>query len=348
MDALARHVVIEPQSMPEPGPGEVVVRVRRAQVNWVDLLMLSGQYQHVPQVPYTPGMEYCGEVAAVGDGVSGLAEGDSVLADGFATGPRSKGEHRRHGGFATWALAPAEALLPLPERLSFEQGCSLLGAYETAYHCLIHRGKLQEGEAVLVHGASGTTGLAAVHVAKLVGATVIATGRRSAKLEVVQAQGADHVLTTLDEQGGVRRFREDVRRLTDGEGVDVVFDPVGGDISLESLRCLRFQGRFLVVGWASTPFVARGKGRRGSPKANVLPTNIIMMKSLDVLGCPAVISAHRDPAMREERLSTILRWVEQERITPVVAARYPLSELHEAMRAKWQSRHVGATVIDPS
>lgn len=346
MDALERHLAIEPQDEPRPEPGEVIVRVRSAQVGWVDLLMMSGQYQHVPLVPYTPGMEYAGEVAAIGEGVVDVAVGQRVIADGFATGPRSLGAHRREGGFATWARAPAEAVRPLPDRLSFDQGAALFGAYETAYHCLVRRGRLKDGETVLIHGASGTTGLAAVHVAKRLGARVIATGRNLAKLEAVRADGADELVVTTEE-GGVRRFRDDVKALCGGDGVDVVFDPVGGEISLESLRCIRFGGRFLIVGWASTPFVARGRGGRGAPNVNTLPTNLIMMKSLDVLGCPAVISAHREPGLRRERVDTILGWVEQGTITPKIAAHYPLSELRDALRAKWQSRHVGAIIVTP-
>ncbi len=348
MDGLDRHLAVVPMERPEPGPGEARVRVRRAHVNWVDLLMLSGQYQHVPEVPYTPGMEWAGEVEAVGPGVDAVEVGQAVIADGFATGPRSLGAHRRWGGFATWALAPADALIAKPSRLSFDQACALLGAYETAYHCLHHRGRLAAGETILIHGASGTTGLASVHLAKRAGATVIATGRGGPKLDAVRAEGADHVIAVAANGGGVRRFRDEVKELTGGRGVDVVFDPVGGDISLESLRCVRFGARFLIVGWAATPFVARGKGQRGAPNANVLPTNLIMMKSLDVLGCPAVISAHKDPSLRVERLRRILEWAEAGEITPRVAERFALADVHDAMRAKWKSRHVGAIVIDPA
>ncbi|MEQ8455610.1 MAG: NADPH:quinone oxidoreductase family protein [Sandaracinaceae bacterium] len=351
MDAIERHLAVVPQPPPDPAslrPDDVVIAVKSSAVGWVDLLMTSGQYQHMPKPPYTPGMEYAGEVAWVGPDAEGVAVGDRVIADAFLVGPRSLGEHQRWGGFASWAVAPANAVIPLPGRLDFDQGASLLGAYETAWHCLVHRGRLRAGEVVLVHGASGTTGLAAVHVAKKLGATVIATGRSEEKLAVVSAQGADHVLGTASPgEDGVRRFRDDVKALTGGEGVDVVYDPVGGAISLESLRCVRFGARFLIVGWASTPFVARGKGQRGAPNANVLPTNLIMMKSLDVLGCPAVISAHRDPAMRARRLAEVLAWAEEGAITPLVAERRPLAEAAQAMRDKWKSRTVGAIVLRP-
>jgi len=145
---------------------------------------------------------------------------------------------------------------------------------------------LQAGETVLIHGASGATGLAAVHIAKLLGATVIATGRFNDKLTIVKEQGADYVINCKPIEGerGVRKFRDEVKALTDGRGVNVVYDGVGGDISLESMRCVSFGARFLIVGWASTPFVAKGKGQRGAPNANMLPTNLIMIKGLKVLG----------------------------------------------------------------
>lgn len=343
------HITLEPQPPPDPstlGAKDVIVAVRSAAIGWVDILMTSGQYQHAPRLPYTPGMEYAGEIVWTGPEVTRFAIGDRVIADPFAVGPRSHGAHQSWGGMASYAVAPEDGVIALPAPLDFDRGASLLAAYETAYHALIHRGRLREGEAVLIHGASGSTGLAAVHVAKLAGATVIATGRSPEKLGEVKAQGADHVISTSEGEG-VRRFRDDVKALTGGEGVHVVYDPVGGAISLESLRCVRFGARFLIVGWASTPNVARGRGERGAPNANVLPTNLIMMKSLDVLGCPAAIAAHADPSIRKARLSGILRWANEGRITPHVSETYPLSHVRDAMKAKWQSRFVGACVVHP-
>jgi NADPH2:quinone reductase len=303
----------------------------------------------MPDPPYTPGLEYAGEVAEVGRGVTGCAEGDAVMIDPFMAGPRTSGSYGA-GGFATWTVVPERAVLPRPSGFDFDQACNLLGSYETAYHCLIARGRLQAGETVLVHGASGSTGLAAVHVAKCVGATVIATGRTDAKLEVVRQQGADHVINSRAPEGetGVRQFRDEVKALTGGHGVDVVYDGVGGPVSAESLRCVRFGARYLIVGWAATPFVARGRGQRGAPNANVLPTNLMMMKGLDVLGCPTVISTQRDPSIREERLSTVLRWAEEGTIVPHVSHRFALEDFAEAMRAKWRGDFVGGGVVEPT
>ncbi|MBS1122962.1 MAG: Quinone oxidoreductase [Deltaproteobacteria bacterium] len=343
LDAIEHHASLVPMSAPDPAtlsPSDVVVAIESATVGWVDLLMTSGQYQHMPKPPYTPGLEYAGTVAWAGPQAE-FAVGERVLVDPFIAGPRSLGAYQAYGGFASYAVAPAVAVHRIPGRLSFDQACNLIGNYETAYHCLVTRGRLGRGETVLVHGASGSTGLAAVHVGKLVGATVIATGRSDAKLAVVAAQGADHVVNTHG------AWRDVVKELTNGRGVDVVYDGVGGDLSVESLRCVRFGARYLIVGWAATPFVAKGKGGRGAPNANLLPTNLIMMKGLDVLGCPTVIATVNDPSLRPPRLAQILRWVEAGQIAPYVSHTYPLADFKTAMRAKWNGDVIGGCVLHP-
>jgi NADPH2:quinone reductase len=351
MDALKHSFVLEPQPRPDQerlDSSDVVVAVRSAAVGWVDLLMSSGQYQHMVQPPYTPGLEYSGDVVWTGASVGpDIGVGDRVMADGLLTGPRSLGAHQQYGGFATWAVAPAQALRPLPAEWSYDQGCNFFGNYETAWHCLVARGRLQAGETILINGASGSTGLAAVHLAKIIGATVIATGRSEAKLGEVAKQGADHVICTGRADGGPPKFRDEVRALTDGKGVDVVYDGVGGPISLESVRACRFGARFLVVGWAATPFVARGRGQRGAPNANQLPTNLILMKGLDVLGCPTAITTHRDPRVREQRLSQLYAWIEEGLLRPHAGPAYALEDFADAMRAKWKSQFVGGCVIRP-
>ena len=271
-DAIDRYLSIEPMPAPDTaalGPTDVLVSVESASVGWVDLLMTSGQYQHLPKPPYCPGLEYAGRVAWTGPQVDrrALAIGDAVYVDGFLAGPRSLGAYRSWGGFASYAVAPDIAVRKVPTGWSLDEACNLLGNYETAYHCLVARGRLAKGETVLVHGASGSTGLAAVQMAKVLGAKVIATGRSDAKLAVVKAAGADHVINTRGEAGALRSFKDEVKALTGGKGVEVVYDGVGGDISIESLRCVAFGARFLIVGWAATPFVARGKGERGAPNA---------------------------------------------------------------------------------
>lgn len=345
LEAVDQHLTLEPMSPPDTSklaPHDVVIAVKSAAVGWVDLIMSSGQYQHLPKPPYTPGLEYAGEVAWAGPDVKHVKEGDRVLVDGFVAGPRSLGEYQASGGFATWAVVPGNAVKPIPGGLSFDQAASLLGSYETAIHCLVTRGRLKAGETVLILGASGATGLAAVHVARLVGAKVIATGRSDEKLAVVKAQGADHVINS---SGG--SFKDEVKSLTGGQGVDVVYDGVGGDLSIEALKCVRFGARFLIVGWASTPFVAKGKGQRGAPNANQLPTNLIMMKSLDVLGCPTVISAVNDPSLRGPRHALLWGWVESGALKPFVSHVFPLSDVKEAMRARWRGEITGGGVLHP-
>ncbi|HMR05512.1 MAG TPA: NADPH:quinone oxidoreductase family protein [Polyangiaceae bacterium] len=350
--AEAIDTVLSLQPMPAPDvhalkDTDVLVRVKSAAVGWVDLLMTSGQYQHMRTPPYTPGLEAAGEVAWVGSAVTGTQIGDAVIVDGFLAGPRSSGDYQQYGSFANYVVAPTEAIHPKPASLSFDQAAGLLSSYETAYHCLVTRGRLSHGEYVLIHGASGATGLAAVHVAKLLGATVIATGRNAAKLQSVREEGADHIVLTQDEAGQPRSFRDDVKALTDGKGVHVVYDAVGGDISIESMRCVGFGARFLIVGWAATPFVAAGKGKRGAPNANHLPTNLIMMKSLDVLGCPTVISTTKDPKSRAPRLKQVLAWAHAGTIVPRVSHVFPLSEYKASLRAKWSGQVTGGCVLRP-
>lgn len=350
LEAVDRFMQLEefrPPSKQSLGDKDVLVSIESASVNWVDLIMASGQYQHMVQPPYCPGLEYNGVVEWVGDAASRFAPGDRVMVDGMNAGPRSSGAYQRYGGYASFAVAPEDSLFAIPESFSFDQACGFLGAYETAYHCLVANAELQAGETVLIHGASGATGMAAVHIAKLLGAKVIATGRSDEKLAVVQSQGADHCINSSGSDGKPSRFRDEVKALTGGQGVDVVYDGVGGAVSLESLRCVRFGARFLIVGWAGTPFVAKGKGGRGAPNANLLPTNLIMMKGLRVLGCPTVIATEKNPSIRKERLEQIFRWAKEQKITPYVSHRFPLGAFKEALHAKWSGKVIGACVLHP-
>lgn len=353
-EALDRFLRIEEQTPPDPAackPDEVIVRVESSAVSWIDLVMASGQYQHRCYPPYVPGVEYAGTVQWAGSAVdrSLVAPGDRVLSDFIAAGPRAKTAYQGAGGFAGYAVLPAAAVCRIPGDLDFDQAANLLASYETAYHCIITRGQVQAGETVLIHGASGASGLAAVQICRMLGAKVIATGRSDEKLALVRSHGADHVINTRgdDYPSGVRSFREEVKALTGGRGVDAVYDAVGGDISLESLRCVAFGARFLIVGWTSTPDVADGKGRRGSPRANQLPTNLIQMKGLTVMGCPAVITVERSPQLREPRKSHILQWAAEGRIRPYVSQVYPMSQAREALRARWEGSATGGIALHP-
>jgi NADPH2:quinone reductase len=350
-EALEARFRIEPMDAPDPatlGARDVLVAVRSAAVGWVDLLMSSGQYQHLVQPPYTPGLEHAGVVAWRGpEAADAVQVGDRVLVDGLLAGPRSQGPYQRWGGFASWAVAPVEAVHPIPGRLSFDEAAGLLGAYETAYHCLVARGRLRAGETVLVLGATGATGLAAVQLARAEGATVIAVGRSPEKLARVAQEGAHHTVALRRADGAAVSLRDEVKALTGGRGVDVVYDAVGGDLSVEALRACAFGARFLIVGWAGTPLVARGKGGRGAPNANLLPTNLVMMKGLDVLGCPAVISTVRDPSLRPPRLGYVLEGARSGALRPVVSHAFPLERVHEALRAKWTGEVTGVCALRP-
>lgn len=334
---LAGGLNVEAQARPEPAADDVVIAVCSAAVGWVDVLMACGQYQHVPELPYTPGLEFAGEVVDVGATVTGCAIGDRVLVDPLLTGPRSLGDHRRWGGFATYAVAPARAVIAVPDGFAFDEAACLLGGAETACHALVHRARVRAGETVLVLGATGATGLAAVQLATLLGARVVAVGRSRAKLEIARELGASDVIAVED--GALPNA---CRALTGGRGVDVVVDAVGGELSVEALRACAFGARFVVVGWASTPLVARG-GRA----ANQLPTHLILMKGIDVLGAPAAIAAHRDPVLRTARLGQVLGWAAAGHLRPHIGAVFGFDRLGEALRAKWDGGFAGNVIVRP-
>jgi len=364
------NVRVEPMAFPDTaqlGPNDVVVAVRSAAVHWVDLLMLAGQYQQAPPLPYTPGMEYAGEIAWAGADAraAGRNEGDAVFADIFNTGPRSYGKYAASGGCATWAVAPAEALHAAPPGFSLDQAATFCGAYETAHHAL---GPLcadvRAGETVLVHGATGATGLAAVQIASALGAHCVVTGGSGDKLDVVRAvgcRGAGAVLGAHDyraaaaaeAEAGARpgtALREAVKAAAP-DGVDVVYDTVGGAaLSETSLRCLKFGGRYAVVGWTATPFAGGGRGAGAAQaSANVLPTNLIMMNSARVMGCPVAIHTRRDPSIRAPRVAALNALAADGLLAPHVSHAFDgLDRLPEALEAKWGRQVVGACVVHPA
>lgn len=351
---IQENVQIETQSVPDISQlkaTDVLIAIRSSAVSWVDVLMTSGQYQHNPILPYTPGLEYAGTVAWKGAQVPDerFTLGAAVYVACFTTGPRSSGDYQAFGGFASYAVAPMEAVYTMPSHFTFDEACNFAGNYETAYHCLVDCGQLLAGETILIHGASGATGLAAVQIAKLLGARVIATGRSQEKLERVLQHGSDHAICLARDDGepGIKRFRDEVKELTEGLGVDVVYDAVGGDISLESMRCVKFGARFLIVGWASTPLVAKGKGGRGAPNANMLPTNLMMMKGLKVLGCPMVISTQKNPAIRPPRVAQLKAWAELGHIKPHVSHVFKLEDARDALLARWNGDVLGGCVVHP-
>ncbi|MDE1173108.1 MAG: NADPH:quinone oxidoreductase family protein [Parvibaculaceae bacterium] len=307
-------ISLDEVELPPPGPGEVRLRLRACSINFPDILMIQGKYQFKPELPFSPGMEGAGVVTALGAGVENLKVGDAVVAG------------LRIGGFAEEVNAQAAACRPIPAGLSFEKAAAYPAAYLTAYVALALRGNLKAGETLLVHGSSGGVGLAAVEMGKLMGATVIATSASDEKLKVVKTRGADHVLNVT------RGFREEVKALTGGRGADVVYDPVGGDVFDESVRCIAWNGRLLVIGFTS--------GRIPS-----IPVNMPLIKGFSVIGVRAGEYGRRDPEAGRANIETIDRLAAEGKIDPYVCATFPLERAVDAMRMLQNRQAIGKVVI---
>ncbi|MDR7115765.1 NADPH:quinone oxidoreductase family protein [Caulobacter sp. BE254] len=302
---------------PQPGPGQVLVRVRAASVNFPDLLMTRGEYQFKPPLPFTPGLDVSGEVAALGEGATGWSVGEAVVGGA------------RLGGFAEYAVLAAEALKPKPARLSFGEAAAYGAAYLTAYVALVRRARLEPGEWVLVHGAAGGVGLAAVDLAKALGARVIAASASDAKLAEVQRLYAPDAVVNVT--GG---FRERVKAITGGRGADVIYDPVGGDVFDESVRCIAFDGRLLVVGFTS--------GR--IPTVSV---NLPLIKGFSVMGVRAGEYGRQFPEKGRENAQAVWRMADEGVISPHVHAELPLDRWREAFELLAGRKVVGKAVLRP-
>ena len=332
-------------------PGGVVVGVSHCAVHWVDCLMMAGQYQQAPPLPYTPGMEYSGTVLNVsGSGdTGGLQPGDKVyVADMINAGPRSYGPYQKYGGFATYTIAPSIAVRKVPEKLSMAEAATLNGAYETAYHALVHCARVTRGETALIHGATGATGLAAVQLCSALGVNTVITGGSDDKLDVVQTQcwGDGKVIGRHNYRNESSSLVKDVKNAT--KSVDVVYDTVGGlDLARNSLKVMKFGGRYCIVGWTSTPFAGGGRGAGANHgSANTIPTNLIMMKGAKVLGCPVAIHTKLDPSIRKPRMEMIDNLVDTGLIKPHVSHEFSLSDVREALLAKWNRQIIGGCVVD--
>ncbi len=300
-------------------PGEVRVAVHAAGINFPDILMVAGTYQLKPELPFTPGVEAAGEVTEVAEvtevnGAATVAVGDRVIVK------------MRHGAYCDEAVVTPSQLAPLPRTFDYAEGATFLAAYGTAYHGLIDRGQLRPGEVLLVHGAGGGVGLAAVEVGKLLGATVIAAASSEEKLAVARARGADHLV--LYARGP---FRDDVKRLTDGRGADVVFDPVGGEVFENSLRCIAWGARILVIGFTGGIGIAR--------------TNLLLIKGASVLGVRAGEAVRRNPAAGEARIEKLLEWAEAGKIRPHISHRLPLENYAQAMRLLIERKAIGRVAL---
>ena len=299
---------------PQPKAGEVLIAVKAASLNFPDLLIVQGKYQIKPPLPFVPGAEYAGTVEAVGDGVTQLKVGSPVAAVGAA------------GGFGTHAIADASRVMPLPPGFDIEDGAAFAFTYGTSHHALIDRGQLKAGETVLVLGAAGGVGTAAVQIAKAAGARVIAAASSDEKCELCRSIGADATINYTREN-----LREALKALTDGKGPDVIYDPVGGDLAEPAFRSIAWRGRYLVVGFAGGGIPA-------------LPWNLALLKGAAVVGVFWGDFARREPKAYAAGLMQLAQWYGQGLIKPVIDQRLPMSEL-KAAYARMGSRQVRGKLL---
>ena len=297
-----QDLFIEELASPSVTAGQVKVAVHACGINFADTLMIAGQYQVKPPFPFTPGFEVAGEVAAVGPEVTQYKPGDRVIA------------FTDYGGYAEEVITPATSCLPIPDNMNFVDAAAFMVAYGTSHLALDHRARLQAGEVLLVHGAAGGVGLTAVEIGKHMGATIIATASTPAKLAIAQQYGADHLINYREEN-----FRDRVKEITGGKGADVIYDPVGGDVFDQSLRCLNLEGRLLVIGFAS--------GR--IPQ---IPANLALVKNCNIVGVYWGAYSQRQPHTLLQSMQTLLDWYSQGKLKPHISATYPLrtgSRSHE-------------------
>jgi len=311
-----RSLVVEEVDPPQPGPGEVKVRVHACGVNFPDILMMAGKYQSKPPMPFSPGGEVAGEIAAIGEGVEHLRAGQRVLG---MTG---------HGGMAEEICLPAAAVVPIPDDMDYETAAGFILTYGTSYHALKQRARLQPGETLLVLGAAGGVGLAAVELGKLMGARVIAAASTPEKLEVARKAGADELVDYSDGE-----LKEKVKALTDGKGADVIYDPVGGSLFDQCMRCVNWYGRVLVIGFAAGDI----------PK---VPINLILLKSCQVVGVFFGAWSARAPEEAAQNFREILELQTQGKIDPLVGAEYALEDYAAALRCLMERRAVGKVVVN--
>ena len=285
---------------PEPRSDEVRVAIRAASLNFPDILIVQNKYQVKPPLPFVPGSEYAGVVEAVGAGVTQLKVGDAVAAFGAT------------GGFATHAVVKAAFVMPLPPGFAFDDASAFVLTYATTHHALLDRAALRAGETVLILGAAGGVGTAAIQIAKAVGARVIAAASTDAKCELCKTLGADATINY-----GKANIRDEIKALTDGKGPDVVYDPVGGDLAEPVFRSIAWRGRYLVVGFA----------QGGIP---ALPWNLPLLKGAAIVGVFWGDFARREPKANAKALAELAQWYAQGKVKPVIDQRLPMDQLPKA------------------
>jgi NADPH2:quinone reductase len=302
---------------PEVLPGTLAVEVRAAGCNFFDILMIQGQYQIKPPFPFVPGAEIGGVVRAVGEGVDDFAVGDRVFASAGL------------GGFAEVSVVPASGTYKLPEGMSFAEGAALPIIYPTSYAGLVYRANLQPGENLLVHAAAGGVGIAAVQIGKALGARVIATAGGAEKLEIARQNGADEVIDYREED-----FVARVKELTGGKGADVIYDSVGGDVFDRSLKCIAWNGRLVVIGFAS--------GRIPEVKANR-----ILLKNIAITGLHWGAHAGNEPERIPETFAALFDLYAAGKIEPVIYKTYGLDEVPVALRDLASRKTYGKLIVSP-
>jgi NADPH2:quinone reductase len=299
---------------PPPGAGEIQVRIQARGVQYVDVLMLAGKYQFRPEPPFIPGGEAAGEVVAVGEGVAGFKIGDRVMS--------------RHtlGACATMGNAKAALCDKIPDSMSLEAAGVFRSAYQTAYHALVQRGRLRDGEWVLVHGAAGGIGIAAIQVAKVFGAKVIATASTEEKRQACLEEGADYA---IDYRNG---FTDEVKKLTGGKGVDIVYDPIGDKVAEESLRCLAWCGRLLILGFL------------GGGPTNIR-SNYLLIKGIDVIGVRVGGLTEAAPELAIANMKLLIDLAGQGLLKPRISHSFPLEQAKGALQAVIDRAVIGKAVL---
>jgi NADPH2:quinone reductase len=311
-------LVIEELASPRAGPGEAVVSVKAASLNFPDVLIIQNKYQFKPPLPFSPGSELAGVVKEVGDGVRGFKPGDRVMA--FTT----------YGAFAEEVKTDASRLIPMPAGMDFTTGAAFLLTYGTTDHALRDRGALAAGETLLVLGAAGGVGLAAIEIGKALGARVIACASSDEKLAACRAHGAEATINYATED-----FRERAKALTDGRGADVIYDPVGGPYSEPAFRSIAWRGRHLVVGFAAGEI----------PK---LPLNLALLKGASVVGVFWGDFARREPRRFADSVRQLGRWYEEGKLKPHVSRTLPLEKAADALNLMASRKVTGKLVLTVS
>ena len=299
---------------PQPQAGEVLVEIKAASLNFPDLLIVQNKYQHKPPLPFVPGSEYAGVVAAVGEGVTQLKVGQNVAC---LSGT---------GGFGTHAIAPAKLCMPLPAGFPFVDAAAFIMIYATSHHALIDRAQLKAGETVLVLGAAGGVGTAAIQIAKAAGARVIAAASTDEKCELCRSIGADATINYTREN-----LREAIKAATGGKGPDVIYDPVGGDFAEPALRSIAWRGRYLVVGFAAGPIPS-------------LPLNLALLKGASIVGVFWGDYSRREPKANAAMMGELAQWYAQGKVKPVIDRTMPMADL-KAAYARMGSRAVQGKLV---